>query len=283
MPTPAIITDSTCDLSPELLERYHLTVVPMIVEHGDETYQDGVTVTPDRLFELVERTRQLPKTASPSPVIYREVFAAATAGGGQAIYLGISSRLSAGVQNATIGAQGLERVHVVDTANLSTGIGLLALYACDLARDAKSAAEIVAALEQARPKVRSSFMVDTLDYLHMGGRCTGVQALLGSLLKLRPVISVVDGALVVTAKVRGARHKGLDYMLECFAQDVQQGLVRPDRVFVTHTGCPDDAQYMADAARRIMPEVGEVLQTRAGAVVSSHCGPGTIGILYMLK
>jgi len=283
MPTPAIITDSTCDLSPELAERYHLTVVPMIVQHGEETYQDGVTVTPDRLFELVERTRQLPKTASPSPVTYREAFEAATAGGRHAIYLGISSRLSAGVQNATVAAEGQGRFHVFDTGNLSTGIGLLALYACDLAAAGKSAEEIVAALEQARPKIRSSFMIDTLDYMHMGGRCTGVQALLGALLKLRPVISVVDGALAVTAKVRGARHKALDYMLGCFAQDVQHGLVRPDRVFVTHTGVTEDAQYMAGEVRRIMPEVKAVLQTRAGAVVSSHCGPGTIGILYMLK
>jgi DegV family protein with EDD domain len=285
MPRISIITDSTADLSPELIRRYQLGVVPLVVQFDEQTYRDGVDLTTQRLFQLVEETKHLPKTSCPSPAEYKAAFEAAVAEGGQAIYIGISTRLSGAIQNARIAAGMLPEgaVAVFDSGNLSTGVGLLVLHAWDLVSAGKSVSEIISALEQARSKVRTSFMVDTLDYIYKGGRCSGVTALVGSLLRIRPVISVVDGALAVTAKLRGPRQKGLDWMLESFQEDVRQGLVRPDRVFVTHTAVHEDSVYLMNKIRQICPEVKDVAETEAGAVVGSHCGPATIGILYLLK
>lgn len=281
----SIITDSTADLTPELIAQHGLTVVPLVVQFDQESYLDGVEIETGRLFQLVEQKRRLPKTASPSPGAFQSAFAQATEGGRQALFIGLSSRLSSTVQNAQIAASLLPhgQVQVFDSLNLSTGIGLQVLYASDLARQGKSADEIIAALEAARPKVRTAFVIDTLEYLHMGGRCNSVQALVGSLLRMRPVISVVDGGMTVAAKLRGARQKALDWLLDSFAADAAAGQVRPERVFVTHTGVRDDAVYLAQRIREIMPAVQEVIETRAGSVIGSHCGPGTIGILYMAK
>lgn len=280
-----IITDSTADLGPELARAHQVRQVPLLVQFGQNEYRDGVDMDTDRLFQLVQAQGQLPKTASPSPATFQEAFAEATADGSQALFIGISSQFSATLQNARLAAESFPdgQVRVFDSGNLSTGIGLQVLHACDLVREGKGMDEVVAALEAARPKVRTSFVIDTMEYLYKGGRCSGMQALVGGLLKIRPIISVVDGGMIVAAKVRGPRHKSLDWMLEGFGRDAEQGLVRPERVFVTHTGVPEDARYLMDGIRRLMPGVHEVLETRAGSVIGSHCGPGTIGVLYMTK
>jgi len=281
----SIMTDSTADLSRELIARYGVTVVPLAVVFGQDAYKDGVDVDTQRLFELVEQNRQLPKTSSPSPEVFRSVFEEAVAHGHQVLYIGISSKFSASVQNAALAAGAFPegQVRVFDSANLSTGIAHLVLYACDLISQGRQMDQILAALETARPKVRTSFKMDRLDYMHMGGRCTGVQALLSSVLKIRPVISVVDGGMIVAGKVRGSSRKSLDWMMDRFEEDVRQGLVGEDRVFLTHTGVHEDAVYMAERVREITPEMKEILETPAGSVIGSHCGPGTIGILYMLN
>ncbi|MDD4792694.1 MAG: DegV family protein [Firmicutes bacterium] len=285
MPGIKIITDSTADLGQELIERYRFEVVPLTVTFNEETYKDGVDIDTQRLFELVKKKGALPKTSSPSPATFKSVFGKAIGDGSQAIYIGISSQFSASVQNAQLAADTFPegQVHVFDSENLSTGIAQLVLYAHDLAAEGKTADEIMGLLEEARPKVKTCFMIDTLDYLHMGGRCTGVQALLTSVLKVRPVIEVVDGGMRVAAKIRGSRTKLLDWQLERFAKDVEENLVEPARVFLTHTGVHEDALYMAEKIRHIMPEMREILETPAGSVIGSHCGPGTIGILYMLR
>ena len=281
----SIITDSTADLSRELIARYQVTVVPLAVVFGQDAYKDGVDIDTRRLFGLVEQNRQLPKTSSPSPEVFRSVFEEAVADGSQALYIGISSQFSASAQNAMLAAGAFPegQARVFDSANLSTGIAHLVLYACDLVSQGRQMDEILAALEAARPKVRTSFKMDRLDYMHMGGRCTGVQALLSSVLKIRPVISMVDGGMMVAGKVRGSNKKSLDWMMDRFEEDVRQGLVKDDRVFLTHTGVHEDAVYMAGRVREIMPEMQEILETPAGSVIGSHCGPGTIGILYMLN
>lgn len=285
MPSIRIMTDSTADLSPELLQAHGVRVVPLLVQFGEETYHDGVDMDTGRLFQMVTERNQLPKTASPGPGLFRSHFEEATADGSQVLYISISAKFSAALQNARIAAADFPgQVHVFDSRNLSTGIGLQVLHACDLVRQGKSVEEILADLETYQAGVRSSFVVDTMEYLHKGGRCSGVAALVGTLLKIRPVISVVDGGMIVAAKVRGPRKKALDWMLERFAEDAAQGRVRPERVFVTSPDWPhEDAPYMVAEIRRILPEVQEVLVTRAGAVIGSHCGPGTIGILYATR
>lgn len=285
MPRIKVLTDSTADLGQDLLEQYQISVVPLVVQFDQESYLDGVEMDDRRLFQMVEAKKRLPKTASPSPAAFHEAFRKATADGSQAIYVGLSSLLSATQQNARIAADMLPegQAQTFDSLNLSTGIGLQVLYACELAQQGRTADQVIAALEEARPKVKTSFMVDTMEYLYMGGRCSGVQALMGSLLHIRPIIAVVDGAMTVAGKVRGSRQRGLDYMLEGFKQDAQAGRVRPDRVFVTHTTSHEDARYLMDRIKQIMPEVKAVTETEAGSVIGSHCGPGTIGVLYMLK
>lgn len=281
----SIITDSTADLSRELVARYGITVVPLTVVFGQDTYRDGADIDTKRLFELVEQNNELPKTSSPSPEVFRSVFEKAVADGRQALYIGISSRFSSSVQNASLAAGTLPdgQARVFDSANLSTGIAQLVLYARDLVSQGRQMDEILTALEAARPRVRTSFKLDRLDYMHMGGRCTGVQTLLSSVLKIRPVISVVDGGMIVAGRVRGSSGKSLDWMMDRFEEDVRKGLVKEDRVFLTHTGVHEDAVYMAERVREIMPEMKEILETSAGSVIGSHCGPGTIGILYMLN
>jgi len=281
----SIITDSTADLGRELVARYGVTVVPLAVVFGQDTYRDGVDIDTRRLFGLVEQNKQLPKTSSPSPEVFRSVFEEAVADDREALYIGISSKFSASVQNAMLAAGAFPegQVHVFDSANLSTGIAHLVLYACDLVSQGRQMDEILRLLEAARPTVRTSFKMDRLDYMHMGGRCTGVQALLSSVLKIRPIISVVDGGMIVAGKVRGSGRKSLDWMIDRFEDDVKRGVVMDDRVFLTHTGVHEDAVYMAARVRQIMPHMKEILETPAGSVVGSHCGPGTIGILYMIN
>lgn len=283
MPTVKIITDSTADLSPELVRRYGITVVPYTVNFGSESFTDGIDISTPSLFEMVSERQALPKTSAPSPEAFHGVFEEALRDGSEVVYIGISSKFSSGTQNARLAADGFPegKVSVIDSANLSTGIGLQVILACELAASGKPAREIASTLMEVASRIRTSFVIDTLDYLRMGGRCTGVQALVGAILQMRPIISVVDGGMIVAGKVRGPRKKALDKLLENFSADSSRVVL--DRVFVTHTGCHDDALYLVDGIRKAVPAVREVHETVAGAVIASHCGPGTIGILYMVE
>lgn len=283
MPSIRIVTDSTADLSPELLRAFDVRVVPLLVQFGEESFQDGVDMDTDRLFRTVAERNQLPKTASPAPAVFRKCFEEAAADGSQVLFIGISSQFSATLQNAQIAASEFPegQVRVFDSRNLSTGIGLQVLHACDLVRQGKSMDEIIADLETYQAGVRTSFVIDTMEYLHKGGRCSAVALLAGTVLRIRPIIAVEDGAMTVAAKVRGSRAKAKEWMLDRFAEDARVGRVRPDRVFVTHAGSHEDAHELAEEVRRILPDLREAIVTEAGCVISSHCGPGTVGILYM--
>ncbi len=274
-----IITDSTADLSPELVARHKVQVIPLAVSIGDEVFTDGPELPPQRLFELVRSTGQMPKTAAPAVGEFIRAFQ----GPGEPLYIGLSNKLSATFQNARLAAAevGPGRVRIVDSLNLSTGIGLLVLRAADLRDQGLSAAEIEQAIQSAVPLVRTSFVVETMEYLYKGGRCTALQSVMGSLLKIRPVIEVrPDGTIGVKEKTRGTRKKALDSML----LDLQKHLPELDRrrVFVTHSGCDEDAEFLKQEITRLAAP-DEVLVTTAGAVISSHCGPDTIGILYCAK
>ncbi len=273
-----IVTDSTADLSPRLAVDHGVMVVPLMVHHAGHTYRDGLDLTQERLFRLVEEIGELPKTSAPTVSAFSEAFC----GADRVVFVGISSKLSACVQNARLAAEecGVP-VHVVDSLNVSTGIGLLALEAAMLRDAGYDAEEIERNLLDSVPKVRTSFVIDTLRYLHMGGRCTAIQSLVGSLLKLRPIIGVApDGTLGVRDKVRGKRERALQVLLSGLSGDLPA--LDGRRVFVTHTACPDDARFLADEVQRIASP-DEVLITEAGTVISSHCGPRTIGILYKLQ
>lgn len=277
--TVTIITDSTADLSPEIINNRQLKVVPLTVYIGGDTYLDGVNLSTQRLFELVEKYGGLPKTAAPSVGVFMEIFNQP----GDYVFIGISTELSSTVQNATLASAEFpgRNIFLINSLNLSTGIGMLVLKAADLRDAGLSAAEIQEQVNKCIDKIRCSFVIETMEYLYKGGRCTALQSLFGSLLKIRPVIEVKgNGTMGVKDKIRGTRKKALDSMLV----DLQANLDNLDltRIFVTHTGCDADALYLADEIRKICP-VKDIHITTAGAVVSSHCGPDTIGIIYSLK
>lgn len=274
-----IFTDSTADLGPEIARRAGIRVIPLYVTMEGRLFRDGIDLSNLDLFASVERSKELPKTSAPSVGDFEEAFHQP----GECIYIGISNRLSATVQNALLAREscGEERITVIDSLNLSTGIGLLALKAADLRDQGLPAAEIARQVTALVPKVRTSFTIETLDYLYKGGRCSAMQNLMGSLLKIRPVVAMrPDGTLGIKSKTRGSRGKALQALLDDFRENVDS--IDLGRVFVTQTGCEEDAQYLKDELNKIAP-IETILVTTAGSVISSHCGPGTIGILYLKR
>ncbi len=277
-----IISDSTCDLSKELTERYNIQIIPLYVRLGDKEYKDGVNITPPELYKWSDENGAMPKTAAPNIPDIQEYIDKNS--DDEYIIFTISSSMSASFNNCMRAAEDLgveKRVFVIDSANLSTGIGLQVIKAAELAVQGKSAAEIVAYIEIIRDKVRASFVIDTLVYLHRGGRCSGLAAILGSALKLHPRIAVENGAMHPEKKYRGS---GAKYVMD-YVKDMEPALknAEPDRVFITHSGCD---KAIVDEVRRYLESLGifaEILETRAGAVVSSHCGPGTLGVLFISK
>lgn len=274
-----IITDSTADLSSALLSRFNIETIPLYVIIQGKSYVDGIEIGIADLFKSVQETGQLPKTSAATIVGFQELFGRS----GEQIYIGISSQLSATVRNAQLAAEQIEpgKVHIIDSLNLSSGIGLLALKAAQLRDAGLSAQEIAKRVTALVPKVRTAFVIETLDYLHKGGRCSAMQSLMASLLRIRPIIIVQpDGTLNVREKVRGSRAKALTSLLNTVKTDLPQ--IDPQHLFVTHTGCDADAQYLKQELLALSP-TSEVHITVAGSVIASHCGPDTIGVLYLLK
>ena len=272
----SICTDSCSDLSADLIAERNIKVIPLQVLVDGKNIKDG-DLTLEELFASVVRTGQLPKTSAPSVTDFVEFFA----GSDEIVFIGISEKLSATLQSAGLAVQELkgQKILVVDSKNLSTGIGLLALEAADLRDRGLDAEKIAEELKGMTDRVRTSFVIDTMEYLYKGGRCSGLQALAGSLLQIRPIISVQsDGTLGVKHKIRGTRMKALNTMLAEFKADLPGVEMR--RVFVTHTNCPEDVDYLVEELKQLAP-IENVLITTAGATIASHCGPRTIGILYV--
>ena len=282
--TVNIITDSTSDLGPDLAARFNIRVIPLYVFAGGKTYTDGVNITLPELFQSVQETGQLPKTSAPTVADFTTAFRAP----GDSIYMGLSSKLSATCQNAMMARDTLmaenstERsIFVIDSLNLSTGLGALVLKAADLRDQGLPAAEIARQISDSVSKIRTSFIVETLDYLYKGGRCSALQNIVSSILHIRPIITVrSDGTLGIKAKTRGSRARALQVMIDDFLQDLPN--VDLKRVFISHTGCLEDAEYMRSKLLEAAP-IQEVLITTNGCVIASHCGPDTTGILYLLK
>lgn len=275
-----IITDSTADLTPELLDKFEIGVVPLYVLIEGKNYLDGIEMTTQELYRQIDKNKSLPKTAAPSTGDFYETFSKWIQDGYDIFYTGLSSQLSATYQAARLAAEefGEGRVWILDSRNLSTGIGLLVLQAAEMAQAGKGAAEIHQRISKLVPKVRVSFVIDTLKYLHMGGRCSAVQLMASNVLKIRPQIIVKDGGMVVGAKFRGKRSSCLDQFYKEAVGDGSQ--IHRQRAFVTHSSC---AEAECNDFKKRLEELGisEIHITQAGTVISSHCGPGTIGVLYI--
>ena len=276
-----VTADSTCDLTAELVEKYGVTIVPLTVNVAGGSYKDGAEITPDELYAKIEASGQLGSTAAVNIQQYLDVFSQALKDHDAVVHFTISSEMSACYQNACLAAQELGNVYVVDSRNLSTGIGHLVLDACDMAAAGMDAADIHKALEEKREKLDVSFVVSTLDYLRRGGRCTALAAMGANILKLHPCIFVKDGAMGVGKKYRGK-------MTDCLAAYVRDRLgdistVDTRRIFITDSGISEECRAAAEKTVRELADFQEIIHTRAGCTVSCHCGPGTLGILFYRK
>ena len=276
-----ITCDSTCDLTASLYETYRAQPVPLGVSLGDDFRRDGVDIKPQDIYAFAAATGSLPKTSAISVGEYEELFRSLTAQGDPVIHINLSSELSASHQNACLAAQMVGNVYVVDSRNLSSGSGHLVLLARELADEGKSPEEIVAALEEARAKLDVSFVLQTLEYLHMGGRCSGVAAFGANLMKLRPEIEVIDGKMQVGHKYRGTMEK----TIQAYIRGRLEGRTDIDcrRIFITHSGVPQDIEDKAVALVKELQPFREVIVTSAGCTISSHCGPNCLGVLFLRK
>lgn len=277
-----ISSDSTCDLPIELVERYDIGIVPLFVSKGEDMLRDGVDITAGDIIDYMVSGAGLCTTSAVSIGEYEDIFKGYLEKYDAVIHLNISHKFSSCYQNAKIAAASLKNVYIVDTLNLSTGSGHLVLDAALLARSGMDPAMIAATIEGKTAKVEASFVIDTLKYLHKGGRCSAVAALGANLLKLKPCIEVKDGAMDVGKKYRGH----VDKCLLQYVEDKLKGRTDLDlrRIFITCTvDTPDEVIESVKAKITELQPFEKVIVSRAGCTITSHCGTRTLGILYNRK
>lgn len=277
-----IISDSTCDLSEELLIQYDIAVLPHPIVRDGELLQDNVSITPDDIYAHYERTGRLCTTSAPNAYDYEQFWRPWLDEGYEIVHFTISSEMSTAYNQAVLAAEETGHVYPVDSRSLSTGIGLLVLEACDLRDQGFAAEEIAARVREDSAKCQASFLVDVIEYLWKGGRCSSVAAIGANLLKLKPRIDVQNGKMLSTKKYRGKTTK----CFAAYADDLLKGKdnIRQNRIFITHSGIDEDIiQLVQDKIRQWQPGVENIYVTRAGGTISCHCGPGTLGILYMYE
>ena len=277
-----ITSDSTCDLSEELLIQYDIAVLPHPIVRDGELLQDNVSITPDDIYAHYERTGRLCTTSAPNAYDYEQFWRPWLDEGYEIVHFTISSEMSTAYNQAVLAAEETGHVYPVDSRSLSTGIGLLVLEACDLRDQGFAAEEIAAKVREDSAKCQASFLVDVIEYLWKGGRCSSVAAIGANILKLKPRIDVLNGNMLSTKKYRGKTAK----CFAVYADDLLKGKdnIRQNRIFITHSGIDEDIiQLVQDKIRQWQPGVEHIYVTRAGGTISCHCGPGTLGILYMYE
>ncbi len=274
-----IISDSTCDLSTELLEKYDITIIPLTVIKDDKPYTDGITITTDEIFAHVAAGGSLCSTAAVSVGEYQEWYSKFSGSHDGVVHITISSEFSSCYQNACLAAQEFDNVVTIDSRNLSTGQGLVVLKACELANSVSSLDEIKSILNVFTSKVEASFLLDRLEYMVKGGRCSAAAALGANLLNLKPCIEVKNGKMSVVKKYRGNYAK-------CLAAYVKDRLANRDdldrkTLFVTHTPVTDECLQAVQTAVAEYANFENIYWTTAGCTISCHCGPGTLGVLFV--
>lgn len=277
-----IVSDSTCDLSEELLTKYNVEIIPLFVRMGDDERRDGVDVTIDELYAWSDENNTTPQTAAPSIEDVADVLKKYKEAGDDVIVFTVSASMSSSNQVVKLAADSIDyedHVYAIDSMNLSTGIGLQIIEAAQEIEKGRSFEEVISYIEDLREKVRASFVVDTLTYLHRGGRCSATAALVGSMLKIKPKIVVEDGKMDASKKYRGP----LKRVLLQYVDDMKDELLKakPERVFITHSTCKPE---IVDVVREYLENLDyfeEIIETKAGSVISSHCGPGCLGVLFI--
>lgn len=274
----AISTESTADLTKDMIKRHNIFVLPFHIILGDEDFLDDEKMNSEKLFEFVKKTNTLPKTAAISEFEYEEHFKKLLKSHDKVLHFTLSSKMSVSNTNASKAAKKLEGVEVVDSKSLSTGIGLLVMFAIDKINEGKSFEEVLKQTRQKVELVKASFVINNLKYLHKGGRCSSVALLGANILKIKPEIVVNNGEMSVGKKYRGKHSE----VLAKYTKEVLEGH-NPDkkRAFVTYSSKPAFADQMIKFVKDFGFE--EVYETNAGATIATHCGPETIGILFIDK
>ena len=274
-----VIVDSTVDLNKEHYEKYGMVVLPLIVALNGKEYKDGVDIFPDQIYEAVDGGSELPHTAAVSSYDFEELYRPWIDQGFDVVFVGIGASLSGTVQASNIAAQELPegRVYTVDSRCLSSGSGLVAIKACELRDQGKSAKEIFDECSEAATRVSAQFGIERLDFMAKGGRCSGFANVMARLFHIHPVLKVIDGKLIVYRKPRGRSQAFYDELINIFDEESP---VEKSHIMVTSAGADKEAYdyLVSKLSERVDPSL--IHQSRAGAVISSHCGYGTIGILY---
>ncbi|MDD2433902.1 MAG: DegV family protein [Bacilli bacterium] len=283
-----IFTDSTCDLTKELLEEYDIHVVPLYIEIAGKSYKDGVDINTEQMYEMVENGVGFPKSSAPTPQDFYDAFLPYINDGFDIIYTGISSNMSSSTNHAEIAKEMFseaqqEHIHVVDSKELSSGIGLLLLKAATWRKQGLDVKTIVMKMQEIVPHIRAQFCIETLEYLHKGGRCSSLTQIFGATFKIKPQIKVVDGNMGVYKKTVGTLSRAVSKMVDEFIDLFDGGDVDPEFVFITHSMSPNQALKIRDQISEQTPKIKHLYETNAGVVISTHCGPETIGILYIMK
>lgn len=275
-----ITSESTCDLSKELIDKYNIKILPLLVSLGDDNFCDGVNINPQNIFDYFKKTGGLPKTAARSIEDYKDLFSQYTDLGYEVVHIAISSELSASYNNSRLAALEVPNVYTVDSASLSTGVGVLAIYAAELAQSGKYTGEQIKNMVEKRvPYIQASFIIGNMKFLHKGGRCSAVAAFGANLLKIKPSIIVENGKLRVGKKYMGPSNT----VIKKYVTDILNTYNNPDntRIFITYSSATSE---MIEAAKKVIEESGkfkEIHITQAGATITGHCGENTLGVLYI--
>jgi len=276
-----ITADSTCDLSPEIIKEFDISLMPLHVLIDDEDFRDGIDIEPKDIFRYVGQEGKSCKTAAVNTFEYENFFKEFSQKYDAVIHISLGSGFSSCCQNAKMASEQFDNVYVIDSQNLSTGSGHIVYEAALLAQEGVQAEEIVKHLEEVVPKVDASFVIDTMEYLRKGGRCSGIEAFGATLLRIKPSIEVVDGKMIVGKKYRGNFDR-------CIVNYVKDRLENNDdidysRVFITHSYCSPETVQKVREAVETYAKFEQIIETTAGCTISSHCGPNTLGILYKRK
>lgn len=279
------VSDSAMDLPSHYIKEHQIKVVPFYITFGDESYRDGIDITTKELYEKVEALNELPKSGAVAPAEWQTIFDPLVEAGYDVFCLTIGSKISSTFQNAYIASLEYDkgRVEVLDSTVLSGSIALLMLKAIKLRDEGKSATEIKQALELLIPKVHTQFVIPTLDYLYKGGRCSAMAKVVGTVLSIKPQIKMTDGVLDVYKKSVGKMSRAVDGMLEDFFALAKADKLDLEYVFITHSMAQKMHDYIKNKITESGIKITHLIESHAGSVISTHCGPGTIGILYLEK
>lgn len=280
----AITADSTCDLPQYLIDENEITVIPLSILLGENEYSDGVDVKPNDIYDYVAESGVLPKTAAVTPSKYQEVFESLTSQGKKVVHIGFSSGLSSSFQNAVVAASEFDDVYCVDSKNLCTAMGLLVLKACDYRDKGMDAKKIADKVTKLVPKVSATFVLDNLEYLHKGGRCSSVAKFGANVLGIKPSIAVdtETGKLDVAKKYRGKIEMVYKQYINDCLNEIKR--IQPDRIVVANSGgVSGEALAYAEGMINGQAKFDQLIMADAGCTISSHCGPKTLAIFYIKK